>query len=116
MKVVLVTGGREYSDAEKVRSTLNMVYTERFPIDYLMEGGARGADYLAHLWAVENGIQPVTMYANWDFYGKAAGSKRNGNMLSLVKIDLVVAFPGGNGTADMVRKARAVGIEVLEIK
>ena len=30
-------------------------------------------------------------------------------------IDLVVAFPGGPGTADMVRRARAAGIKVLEV-
>lgn len=32
------------------------------------------------------------------------------------KPDLVIAFPGGRGTADMVRRARAAGIEVREIK
>ncbi len=29
--------------------------------------------------------------------------------------DLVIAFPGGKGTADMVRKARAAGVEVIEV-
>jgi hypothetical protein len=29
--------------------------------------------------------------------------------------DLVVAFPGGRGTADMVRRAKAAGCEVLEV-
>lgn len=32
------------------------------------------------------------------------------------KPDLVVAFPGGRGTADMVQRARAAGVEVLEVK
>jgi UDP-N-acetylmuramoylalanine-D-glutamate ligase len=35
-------------------------------------------------------------------------------MLEREKPDLVVAFPGGRGTADMVAKARAAGVEVLE--
>jgi hypothetical protein len=49
--------------------------------------------------------------------GKAAGSIRNQRMLDAEKhIDVVVAFPGGRGTADMVRRARAAGIHVLEIK
>lgn len=30
------------------------------------------------------------------------------------KPDLVVAFPGGAGTADMVSRARRAGIDVLE--
>ncbi len=29
--------------------------------------------------------------------------------------DLVLAFPGGRGTADCVRRARGPGIEVLEV-
>lgn len=36
-------------------------------------------------------------------------------MLSEGKPSLVVAFPGGEGTADMVRKARAAGVEVVEV-
>jgi hypothetical protein len=28
--------------------------------------------------------------------------------------DLLVAFAGGKGTADMVRRARAAGVEVIE--
>lgn len=31
------------------------------------------------------------------------------------KPDLVVAFPGGRGTADMVKRARAAGVEVIEV-
>ena len=36
-------------------------------------------------------------------------------MLDKGKPDLVVAFPGGIGTADMVAKARGAGIPVLDI-
>ena len=28
--------------------------------------------------------------------------------------ELVIAFPGGNGTADMVERAKAAGVEVIE--
>jgi hypothetical protein len=34
-------------------------------------------------------------------------------MLNEGKPDLVVAFPGGRGTADMVKRARAAGIELI---
>jgi hypothetical protein len=30
--------------------------------------------------------------------------------------DLVIAFPGGKGTADMIRKARKAGIQIVEVK
>ena len=37
----------------------------------------------------------------------------NQQMLDIGKPDLVLAFPGGSGTADMVAKARAAGVGVL---
>lgn len=36
-------------------------------------------------------------------------------MIDEGKPDLVVAFPGGRGTADMVNKALAAGIKVIRI-
>jgi len=38
----------------------------------------------------------------WDELGKKAGPLRNQRMLDEGKPDLVVAFPGGGGTKDMV--------------
>lgn len=37
-------------------------------------------------------------------------------MIDEGKPDLVVALPGGRGTADMVRRAKKHGIEVVEVK
>jgi hypothetical protein len=36
-------------------------------------------------------------------------------MLAEGKPDLEVAFPGGRGTANMVKQVRAAGVEVLEV-
>jgi ABC-type sugar transport system substrate-binding protein len=36
-------------------------------------------------------------------------------MLDEGKPDIVVAFPGGTGTADMVRRARKAGVVVIEV-
>lgn len=59
--------------------------------------------------------RPVRAFpADWHRDGKAAGPIRNRRMLLEGMPDLVVAFPGGRGTADMVRRARAAGIEVVE--
>ena len=38
---------------------------------------------------------------------------RNARMLAEGKPDLVVAFPGGRGTADMVAQARKAGVRVV---
>lgn len=48
--------------------------------------------------------------------GKAAGPIRNQHMIDTAKPDLVVSFPGGAGTADMVRRAKAAGVRVIEVE
>ena len=82
----------------------------------VIHGGARGADDLARQWGeISVGIEGVEFRADWTARGKAAGMIRNQRMLDEGRPDLVVAFPGGRGTADMVRRARKAGVEVIEI-
>lgn len=113
---LLVCGGREYGDKEHLHEFLDAL------IEYegnqhagllIIHGDARGADRLAHGWAVERGYQPVRVPALWDTHGNRAGAIRNANML-LLDPQLVVAFPGGAGTAHMVRIAKAKKIKVVE--
>jgi hypothetical protein len=111
--IVLVTGGRDYTDRKVVSETLDRVHKEHH-IRLLVHGCATGADTLAALWASARGIQPVGCPALWDFYDKLAGSVRNGAML-LLKPQLVVAFPGGAGTSNMVGQARQAGIQIIMI-
>lgn len=81
----------------------------------LIQGGATGADTMARDWAATHPeIKRYVCRANWDKYGLAAGPIRNAKMLEWGP-DLVVAFAGGKGTADMVRRAKAAGIEVIEV-
>jgi hypothetical protein len=110
--IVLVTGGRDYKDIAQVNEVLTRVHKEHH-IRLLVHGCATGADTLAAIWASVRGIQPVGCPALWDFYSKAAGSIRNAAMLWL-KPELVVAFPGGDGTANMVGQAKQAGIRVIE--
>ena len=109
---VLVCGGRDFNDALTLGSWLGGVHKQR-GITLLIEGGARGADFMARKFAEWSKIPTKTFPADWDAHGKAAGHIRNKQMLDEGKPDLVVAFPGGRGTADMVRQARAAGVEVL---
>jgi UDP-N-acetylmuramoylalanine-D-glutamate ligase len=52
--------------------------------------------------------------AKWDLHGKSAGPIRNQQMLD-TGVDLVIAFPGGKGTAHMVSIAKKAGVKVVEI-
>lgn len=111
---VLVCGGRDYSDVSRVYAVLDKLHREA-GIDCLMQGGARGADILASVWATKNHVLQEVYEADWENQGSFAGPARNKRMLDEGRPDLVIAFPGGRGTADMVRKARKAGVEVVEI-
>jgi PP-loop superfamily ATP-utilizing enzyme len=112
---VLVCGGRDWSDTKKTYDTLDKINKE-YGIDVIIEGDARGADRMAGYWARKNRIDLKLYPADWDKYGKAAGYIRNQQMLDEGKPDLVVAFPGGKGTAMMVDIARKAGVHVIEVQ
>ena len=80
-------------------------------IDILIQGGAPGADRLAKTWADQYGVHHADVPALWDFYSKGAGPRRNSAML-LLQPDFLIAFPGGNGTADMISKATKAGVKI----
>lgn len=126
---ILVCGGRNFNDKSLLYQTLDNLCLERgwvteadtdgnwLPKDVkIIAGKARGADTLAIDWAVINWQDFKEYPADWDRHGKAAGFIRNQQMLDEGKPDLVVAFPGGNGTADMVRRAKKANLAVIEIE
>lgn len=107
---VLVTGGRNYTDVERIYSALDAL-----GVTLLIHGGASGADTEAGRWADFHGVPCMVFPAPWAHHGRAAGPIRNGWMLEYGRPDLVVAFPGGRGTANMVKQARDRGVEVREV-
>lgn len=108
---ILVCGGRDYADHNAVTSVLNVLHAER-GIAVLIHGAAPGADDLAGEWAHEHGVPVLPFPANWRGYGKGAGPIRNRQMLEEGRPDGVVAFPGGTGTANMIRQSEAAGVTV----
>ena len=84
-------------------------------VSLVIHGAARGADTLLDEWAQVWGIPSLAFPAQWRRLGRAAGPLRNGRMLAEGKPDLVIAFPGGRGTADMVRQAEAAGVRVIRV-
>lgn len=112
---VLVCGGRDFDRQEVVDSFLDELLAE-VDITLIIHGAARGADLLGASWAHRRGINVLAFPANWKKYGRSAGHVRNAQMLKDGNPDLVVAFPGGRGTAHMVNIAKAANIKVKEIK
>lgn len=103
---VVVTGGRDYAESATVYATLDSL-----GVTALAHGCASGADSLAWDWARKRGAVMRLYPADWEI-GPRAGPLRNQHMLTDFKPDLVVAFPGGKGTADCVRRAKRLGIPV----
>ncbi|HEY9678699.1 MAG TPA: SLOG family protein [Drouetiella sp.] len=121
--IVLVCGGRDYGNpkyhppdvvAAQVAKAFAYFDVIRDSIDIVIQGGATGADSVARSWAISRGIHSAEVKALWGIYQKSSGPIRNNAML-LLKPDLVIAFPGGPGTRDMVKKATARGIEVRHV-
>lgn len=110
LRIILVTGGRAYSDKNHIYKVLDSIR----PIDLLVHGGATGADSLAGKWAEDREISCARNPAKWIMLGKSAGHFRNAWMLDKFEPNLVVAFPGRRGTTGCVEAAKKRGIEVID--
>ncbi len=113
--IVLVTGGRDFRDTKRLFAVLDRLHAER-KFTFLVHGDAAGADQMAHRWCKRAGVQPVAMEALWDAEGKSSGLRRNKRMLEFTKPELCIAFPGGRGTANMMRIAREAGVELIDVE
>lgn len=115
---VLVCGGRNFADWDLLSKILLSLDPAYIVTGANKNGGKRttkGADKLAKIFADSRGITCDQFDAEWDQYGKAAGPIRNQIMLDESRPDLVVCFPGGEGTAHMKFIASSKGVEVLEV-
>ena len=110
---VLVCGSRHAKDPRPVRARLDKI---RHKVDFLVAGDASGVDSFALAWAREWGISHAMFPACWEYYGKDGGPVRNVWMATMVVPDLVLAFKGGAGTANMVKVAtlQKITVELVE--
>lgn len=111
---VVVCGGRNFRSPAQVFMEMDRLH-ERFGITHLMHGGATGVDTFAGEWAAcKPWIVRYVCKPDWEKHGRSAGPMRNARMLEW-KPDMVIAFPGGRGTFDMVAKALRAGVDVIEV-
>lgn len=118
---LLVCGGRAFGDDNLAdRAWMFRVLTRihrRVGIAEIIHGAARGADHLAGLWARANRVKETRFAVDHGLDGPwpAAGHYRNERMYRESRPDLVLAFPGGRGTAHMVKTTRAWNGSVYEV-
>jgi SLOG family YspA-like protein len=110
-RLVLVTGGRDFADRDAVFKALDTVL-RKYPNTTVLHGACpTGADAHAQAWAVDRERPFVGVPAEWGRRGDSAGPIRNSLLIGYLP-DACIAFAGGAGTSDMVRKARAAEIPV----
>lgn len=119
---VLVCGGRDFNDRALLYGTLDELRAKA-DVERIIHGGARGADKLAGEWARDRGVSCDVYEADWQSqwqdgrrkYDASAGHRRNQQMLDEGRPDITIAFPGGSGTADMVRRSKGAGVKTVAI-
>lgn len=108
---VIICGGRDYAFTAEDYAWLDGL-RESLPITEVVHGGAPGADRWGGKWALKRKIPVVVFCAEWRTLGKAAGPIRNDRMAKYA--EACIAFPGGRGTADMIRRATERGLRVIQ--
>jgi hypothetical protein len=131
---VLVCGGRSFGvevnvdlpDEDRRRDRQRAANERRFlwetldtfhvdnGVTAVIHGAQKGADSLARYWAQRKLIEAIPYPAKWKQLGNSAGPIRNKQMIDEGRPDVVIAFAGGKGTANMITQARASGIRVIE--
>ncbi|MFN7229274.1 MAG: SLOG family protein [Synechococcaceae cyanobacterium] len=122
--VIVAGGGRDLAwPLQQVAAAL-IARTRTTPVLQLLHGAARGADQLIAQAALQLGWPVAAIAADWHRHGRSAGPIRNRLLLDQAlalahahhtaahqgpaqpAAVLVLAFPGGVGTASLVALAR----------
>lgn len=116
---ILVCGSRHFDDWGLLCQTMDRAIPyeldgQNYDATTIIEGGAKGADFLARVWAKYMDVPFVEYPADWKTHGKAAGPIRNQQMLVEGKPDMVIAFlaPNSRGTKHMIEIAQKANIPV----
>lgn len=107
----IIAGSRNITDVELVESIIEKVHKD-FPITEVICGCCRGVDILGATWAEKNGIFIHYKPAKWKLYGPAAGPIRNGDMVAIADMLIVIRYLSSNGSRDVLAKSKAKGIIV----
>lgn len=115
---VLVAGSRGFEDMKTLERVIGDVIAPYTFFDeiVIVEGRAAGADTLAREYAKNRGLKWTEIKPNWKQYGRAAGPKRNDEMVRLVaehEGEAVFFWDGeSKGTAQCIKSARKSGLKV----
>ena len=103
MSVIAIVGSRDFNDYEVLKTEMN-----KFDIEKIVSGGAKGADLLAEQYGREHNIPVEVHKPDWKM-GLHAGILRNKVIVD--HSDAVVAFWNGEsyGTLSTIKHAKKTG-------
>ncbi|KQN63869.1 MULTISPECIES: DUF2493 domain-containing protein [Rahnella] len=111
---VLICAGRFYADIHTVERVLEL-YAHSQHIRVLIHGGHQSLGAMIERWARDADVHVVRYPANWALHGKYAEIRRNLFMIEDSRPDIILAFSGGEDTAECIKLARQAGIKVMEM-
>lgn len=99
---VIIAGSRSITDPRILQQAINIC---GWTPTVVLSGGARGADFLGEIWAMEHGVPLERFPAEWATLGLRAGIVRNCVMAE--QADALIALWDGmsHGTAHMIQQA-----------
>jgi hypothetical protein len=112
---IAFTSGPAYQDHTRIWAVLDKVLA-KYPDMVLFHGGnATGGEHIASLWARARNITHVPFRPDWDRFKKAAPFRRNDQLIETLP-KAVVACPGNGINANLVDKARKLGIAIWAVE
>ena len=113
---VIIAGNRDFEDYDFVSRTLDAILPLKTKKVIIVSGTSRGADRLGERYAMERKLSLEKYPADWEYFGKAAGPKRNMQMAKIA--DAVIAFWDGEscGTQSMIGCAKGENIPCTVIR
>lgn len=110
MYKVIVAGGRDFNDYERLEQVLNHLLKHKLPDVEIVSGKARGADTLGERYAHTLGLPVKAFPANWNAYGKSAGYRRNKEMAEYADACVVFWDGSSKGSKHMIDLALTHGL------
>jgi len=108
---LIIAGGRNYKSSDIDYEEIDLAVKDTMhEVTEVFSGGASGADKLGEEWARINEIKVRKFLPDWDKHGRAAGPIRNEAMAK--EAHTLIIFPGGRGSASMVRLAKKYNLSI----
>jgi hypothetical protein len=111
MTTIIVTGGAGFCDRARIYAELSATHN-LYPITRMLVSDASKAEKIAAGWAGEMGIPVATFMLDYTMPRLDAVALRH-QLMICQQPNLVLAFPGGASTADLINQSKLAEIKIV---